>query len=119
MLRAPVFLLALAVAAATGGAALAAGSPKGGKVVFAANGCGACHAFAPAGAKGTIGPPLTRARLAADAKAAKQPLATFVRTSVTAPAAFIAKGYKAGLMPTYTKLTAKQLDDLVAFLQTG
>ncbi len=119
MRRVAIVLTAGLIAASLAGAALAAGNPKAGKDVYTTNGCGACHVFGPAGSKGTIGPSLTKARLTADAKAAKQPLATFIRTSVTTPTKFVAKGYKSGLMPMYSKLSTKQLDDLVAFLQTG
>jgi len=82
------------------------------------NGCGGCHAFKPAGSTGKIGPALTKARLTADAKRAKQPYTTFIRTSIVVPKKFVAPGYKP-VMPAYTKLTKKQLDDLVAFIATG
>jgi len=40
------------------GAAPAAGDPAAGEAVFASAGCGGCHAFAPAGSSGTVGPAL-------------------------------------------------------------
>jgi len=110
-----IFLAALVLA---GGAALAAGKPAAGKKVFKANGCGACHTFKPAGSKGKVGPVLTKARLTADAKRAKQPYTVFIRTSVVAPKAYVAKGYQP-IMPSFAKLSKKQLDDLVAFISTG
>lgn len=109
---------ALAAAVVAAGAALAAGNPAAGKKVFKANGCGGCHTFKPAGSKGTIGPALTKARLTADAKRAKQPYTAFIRTSIVKPKAFVAKGYKP-VMPSFAKLSKKQLDDLVAFVAKG
>ena len=94
--------------------------PKGnvaaGKAVFASQGCGACHTFTPAGAKGTVGPDLDK--LAQYAQAANQAsLKDFVSTSITDPEAYVEKGYASGVMPTtYSSLSAQQLSDLVAFL---
>jgi len=111
-------LASLVVVAVTAGVALAAGNPAAGKKVYAANGCGGCHTFKPAGSKGKTGPALTKARLAADAKRAKQPVTTFIRTSIVKPKAYVASGFKP-VMPSYAKLTKKQLDDLVAFIAKG
>ena len=116
--RVVVLLLSLAVLGA-GGVALAAGNPTAGKKVYLANGCGACHTFKAAGSTGTTGPALTKSRLVADAKRAKQPLTTFIRTSITKPNAYVAKGFSKGVMPPLAKLTKKQLDDLVAFVAKG
>jgi mono/diheme cytochrome c family protein len=89
-----------------------AANPAAGKEVFASNGCESCHTFKPAGAGGKIGPDLDTALDGKDAE--------FIRTSITDPGAFIEKGYQ-DLMPhTYgSQLTSQQLNDLVAFLQTG
>jgi len=112
-------LLAVVVMASLAtGVALAAGSPAAGKKVFQANGCGSCHTFKPAGSKGTIGPALTKARLSADAKRAKQSYTAFIRTSIVLPKKFVARGYKP-VMPGFSKLSRKQLDDLVAFVARG
>lgn len=111
-------LASLVAAALAAGAAVAAGSPAAGKKVFMASGCGGCHTFKPAGSKGTIGPALNKARLTVDAKRAKQPYTTFIRTSIVKPKAFVAAGYKP-VMPSYSKLTKTQVDDLVAFIATG
>ena len=117
MLRVAV-LASLITAALVTGAALAAGNPAAGKKVYNANGCGSCHTFKPAGSTAKVGPPLSKARLAADARRAKQPARLFVRTSIVAPRKYVAPGYKP-VMPSYSKLTKKQLDDLVAFIATG
>jgi mono/diheme cytochrome c family protein len=89
------------------------GSPAAGKAVFAAQGCGNCHTFAPAGSTGTVGPNL------GEALKGKSP--EFIRESIVNPNAEVASGYPAGVMPqTYKdQLTPKQLDDLVAFLSSG
>ena len=46
---------------------------------------------------------------------------TFIRQSITDPEAYIAKGYSGGIMPTNfgTSLTAKQINDLTAFILSG
>jgi len=106
-------------AATAPAAAAATGDATAGKAVFSANGCGACHTFTPAGAKGTVGPDLDK--LADSAKTAKQPLAKFTETSITDPNAYVAPGYPKGVMPgTFgSSLSKKQLADLVAFLDQG
>ena len=113
-----VVICALGAAVVAAGAALAAGNPAAGRKVFAANGCGTCHTFRPAGSKGTLGPALTKARLTADAKRARQSYTLFIRTSIVKPKAFVAKGYKP-VMPSFARLSKKQLDDLVAFVAKG
>jgi cytochrome c551/c552 len=97
------------------------GSAAAGEAVFSANGCGSCHTFKPANATGTIGPDLDKAP-ASDAKADNNmDLAAFIKESIENPDAYIAKGYNKGIMPsTFGKsLSSKQLDDLVAFIQSG
>jgi mono/diheme cytochrome c family protein len=90
-----------------------AGNPQAGKAVFEANGCGSCHTFSPAGSTGTVGPNLDDALKGKDA--------AFIHESIVDPNAEIASGYSAGIMPqTFgQQLSQKQLDDLVAFLQSG
>jgi mono/diheme cytochrome c family protein len=89
------------------------GSPEAGKTVFQVTGCGGCHTFAPAGTTGTTGPDLD------DVLAGKD--AGFIRQSIVEPDAEIAQGFSPGVMPqTYEdQLSAKQVDDLVAFLMSG
>lgn len=100
--------------------AAAAGDATKGKAVFASAACGACHTFKPAGASATVGPDLDT-KPATDAKAAKMPLAAFVRESIVNPDAFISPRYAKGIMPTTfgTQLSKTQLDDLVAFIAAG
>jgi len=97
-------------------AAKATGDPAAGKVVFTSKGCAACHTFKPAAANGKVGPDLDDLKASAD-KAGK-PLDEFIATSITDPNAYIAPGYKAGIMPKLP-VTPKDVDDLVAFLSSG
>jgi cytochrome c oxidase subunit II len=121
-MRAPVHVLTTAdwnawvreqQAAAGGG-----GGPDG-KAVFASAGCGGCHTFQPAGANGAVGPDLDE--LPAAAEKAGQPLAAFVRTSIVDPAAYVAPGYKSGVMPGSfgESLSEEEIDALVGFLTEG
>jgi mono/diheme cytochrome c family protein len=89
------------------------GSPEAGKAVFAAQGCGSCHTFAPAGSSGAVGPSLD------ETLDGKEP--PYIRRAVVDPNADVAEGYNAGVMPeTYEdQLSPEQLDDLVAFLASG
>jgi mono/diheme cytochrome c family protein len=93
-----------------GAVELAVASVTRGKKVFVQTGCGACHTFRAAGAKGTIGPNLD--------KALKGKSAAYIRQSIVKPNAVIAKGYKRNIMPsTYARqLSKQQLADLVLFL---
>lgn len=94
--------------------AVTAGDPEQGKTLYTANGCGGCHAFAPAGSSGTVGPKLDD--LVAAAKTAGQPLDAYVAESIRSPGSFVVKGYTDGVMPPYAQLTSEQVGDLVAFL---
>ena len=90
-----------------------------GKAIFAAQGCGSCHTFTPAGpdARGNIGPDLDK--LPQYAKQANKPLKEFVATSIAHPEAYIQPGYPKNVMPkTYGTLPAQDLKDLVDFLTT-
>ena len=63
-----------------------------------------------------VGPDLDK--LAADAKAAGEPVADYVRQSIVDPNAVIAKGYQPNVMPPTFGDTLKpdELDALVAYL---
>jgi cytochrome c oxidase subunit 2 len=90
----------------------AKGDAAAGKEVFAAQGCGSCHTFEPAGSSGNVGPNLTEALKGKDA--------AFIHDSIVNPNAVVASGFQPNIMPqTYgSQLSAQQLADLVAFLQT-
>jgi cytochrome c oxidase subunit II len=89
-----------------------------GKAVFANNGCASCHTFAPAGAKGTVGPDLDK--LPQEAQRAGKPLQQFIRESIVDPNAYVEPGFPKGIMPTtFSSLPKAQLTALVAFLAGG
>jgi cytochrome c oxidase subunit 2 len=90
------------------------GDPAAGKKVFNdTGGCGGCHAFAPAGSSGSIGPDLSEVLKGKDAD--------FIKESIVDPNAEIAAGFQPNIMPQDygSNLTSKQIADLVAFLQQG
>lgn len=84
--------------------------------LFADAGCGGCHAFAPAGTEGEVGPGLDN--LVATAQKAGQDPADYVREAIVDPGKVVAPGYEAGVMPpSYGEtLTPEEIDSLVAYL---
>jgi mono/diheme cytochrome c family protein len=93
------------------------GDAVAGKALFAPNACATCHTFKPAGATATIGPDLDQ--LAADAQTANRgSLVQYTTESIVNPNAYVVPKFPANVMPKDfgTKLTKKQIDDLVAFL---
>lgn len=89
------------------------GKAPNGKIVFSAQGCGSCHTFKAANATGTVGPDLDKALQGKDS--------AFIRESISDPNKEIAPGYQPNIMPPNfgQTLTPTQLNDLVAFLQSG
>jgi mono/diheme cytochrome c family protein len=89
------------------------GHAPNGKIVFSAQGCASCHTFKPANATGTVGPNLDTALKGKDA--------AFIKESIDDPNKVIASGYQPNIMPQNFQqtLTPTQINDLVAFLQTG
>jgi mono/diheme cytochrome c family protein len=93
------------------------GDPVAGKAIFTAQGCVACHTFKPAGSSATVGPDLDK--LAVDAKTANRgSVEQYTSESIVSPNAYVVPKYPAGVMPQDfgTKLSKKQIGDLVAFL---
>jgi mono/diheme cytochrome c family protein len=84
-----------------------------GAQVWVANGCGSCHAFAPAGAKGTLAPDLTETLRGSSR--------TFIRRSITDPDAEDRTGWGTGMMPPdyADRMSGAELDALVDFLLEG
>ena len=91
------------------------GDPAAGKTIFAKNGCGGCHTYAPAGTKASVGPDLDRLPELAQ-NADQGPLGQFVETSIVNPSAYVEDDYQDLMPKTYGNLPQKQLADLVAFL---
>jgi mono/diheme cytochrome c family protein len=91
----------------------AGSSAPPGLAVFQAQGCGSCHAFAPAAATGTMAPDLT---VSLDGKPEE-----YIRQSIVDPAAAAEPGWSGGTMPQdyAERMTARELDALVAFLAAG
>jgi cytochrome c oxidase subunit 2 len=126
VLTKPAFAKWLAKAKQEAAKAKQAATANPGLAVFNSAGCGGCHTFTPAKSSGTTGPSLddvqtnfTRAK--AEGKTKATDLAGFIKESIVDPNAYVAKGYAPGIMPTGfgSNLSAKQLDDLVAFLAKG
>jgi len=112
-------------AAAMAGAALATGggeeertasapaAARAGEAVWAANGCGSCHTFAPANAHAPIGPDL--------AVTLKGMPASYIRDSIVAPSKAAAPGFEVGVMPDDygARIAPAELDALVEFIRAG
>jgi mono/diheme cytochrome c family protein len=95
------------------------GDAAAGKALFAAQGCGSCHTFAPANSTGTVGPDLDELSSAAQA-ANRGSLGQYTFESIKDPNAYVVPGFSAGVMPPFgTTLTDAQIADLVAFLTAG
>jgi mono/diheme cytochrome c family protein len=92
----------------------AQGDSEAGKQIYAANACGSCHTFQPAGSSGTTGPDLDE--LPDLAEKADKPLVEFTQESIEDPNAYVEEGFPEGVMPAYDQLSEKELTDLVAFL---
>ncbi len=109
---------AMTIAAFAGGGSdpptrTAAATPAAGErgaQVFAEQGCGSCHAFAPAGSSGPIGPDLTHSLQGRSRD--------YVLESIVLPNKVAAPNYGTGAMPEdYAQRIAPQdLDPLVDFL---
>jgi cytochrome c oxidase subunit 2 len=97
------------------GSATPGGEETSGEEVFTSAGCGACHAFTPAGTDAQVGPSLDQI------DPGDQPLEEFVRESIVDPNAKIAAGFQPGVMPeTFeSSLSDDQLDAVVQYLVEG
>jgi len=116
-LKAVTALLAVVALAGCGG-----DDPKGssqpaakgdpGLKVWAAQGCGSCHAFAPAGSTATIGPNLSNS-LGGRSR-------DFIRESIVAPNARVGGGGTSIMPEGFAKKMSKdELDALVEFIAKG
>jgi cbb3-type cytochrome c oxidase subunit III len=88
-----------------------------GQQIFTAAGCAGCHTLSKAGATGTIGPSLNDLANSSDIKGSPQ---DYVRQSILDPNAVVAKGFQAGVMPSFQgKLSDKQVQALIQYLLGG
>ena len=87
------------------------GDPQAGEALFASNGCGGCHVFSAAGSSGAVGPNLD------ESLEGKDP--DYVHRAIVEPNADVAEGYQPGVMPSFSRLSDDQVNDLVAFLTQG
>lgn len=93
------------------------GNAASGKALFAANGCGGCHTYKPAGTSADVGPNLDN--LAADAKKANQgTLDQYTFDSIKTPSSYVVPGFQP-VMPDFSSLGDQKIADLVAFLTQG
>jgi len=103
---------------------LPAGNAQNGQTLFAAQGCSACHSLKPD--EKIVGPSLSgigqrsadRIK-AADYKGKATTGELYVKESVLNPSAYIVPGFPDAMLKDYAqKLSAQQLADIIAFLQT-
>lgn len=102
-----------------GGSTDTGGASADGEALFAENGCGGCHTFAPAGSDGAIGPSLDT--VAARAEKAGASPEDYVHEAIVDPNATIADGYQPDVMPgSFGKtLSPEEIDALVSYLLGG
>jgi cytochrome c553 len=100
-------------ATATADSAPATAPASGGLAVWAANGCGGCHTFAPANAKGMFAPDLALSLQGVDK--------AYIRQSIVDPGAVTAPNWDPGGMPTdfAERIPPEDLEKLVAFIERG
>jgi mono/diheme cytochrome c family protein len=111
LLAAGAGMLGVAVAGTDGRADRAPAPPaRDGAAVWAAQGCGSCHALAAANATGDVAPHLDRALRGMPAAA--------IRTSIVAPGAEASPGWTPGAMPEdyASRMRPEELARLVGFL---
>ena len=108
---------AMTIAAFAGGGHAEAPPPKmpagdRGAAVFAEQGCGSCHTFAPAGSTATIGPNLGNS-LGGRSR-------DYIRESIVAPNAKVGGGGESIMPEGFAKrMTKAELDALVTFIAEG
>jgi mono/diheme cytochrome c family protein len=111
----PALLVVLALAACGGEEQRRAKpAPKSdpGLSVWAAQGCGTCHSFAPAGSTATIGPNLSHTLIGRSR--------AYIRQSILKPNAVVVGGGTSVMPGDFAKRISKpQLDALVAFVARG
>ena len=129
-----LIVVVLALTACGGGSqpAAAGGNVDNGKKLFngpaiasaGSAGCITCHSLEKG--KTLVGPSMAGiATVAAadiksvDYKGTAKSVEEFLKESIVSPDVMVTQGFQPGIMPkTYTKLSAQELNDLVAYLQT-
>ncbi len=93
-----------------------ANAERGREVFFGVGACDACHIASANPA--FVGPPLVAIASRAGTRIAGMNAVDYIRASIMEPDAFVVSGMPPGIMPsTYgEKLSADQLDDLIAYL---
>jgi hypothetical protein len=86
---------------------------RDGKALWVQHGCGSCHAFEAADARGQIGPNLS--------STLKGVPDSYIEESIVAPSKVAAAGYGTGMMPEdyASRMTPAELDALVSFISSG
>jgi cytochrome c5 len=86
---------------------------RDGKAIWVQHGCGSCHAFAAADARGDIGP-----NLSATLKGMPE---RYIRESIVTPSKVAAAGFGTGMMPEdyASRMTPGELNALVEFIRSG
>ncbi len=123
-----LLILAFTLAACGGGSApeegAAVGDAAAGQTIFAQTlvgtqpGCVTCHSLEPGVT--LVGPSLATIGADAGSRVSGQSAEDYMRKSIEEPDDHIAEGFSAGLMPAAlaNELSAQELSDLVAYLQT-
>lgn len=123
-----LLILALTLAACGGGSAPEGDAPAGdaaaGETIFAQTligtqpGCVTCHSL-EAGVT-LVGPSLATIGADAGSRVSGQSAEDYLQQSIQEPDVHITEGFSAGLMPAALadELSAQELSDLVAYLQT-
>ena len=90
-----------------------AGTADRGAQVFIEQGCGSCHTFAPANARGGVGPDL--------ALSLNGRTRGYILQSIVAPNAEVAQGWNPNIMPADfgKRIAAKDLVPLADYLSQG
>jgi mono/diheme cytochrome c family protein len=101
------------VARATATPTADAAAVRDGKALWVEHGCGSCHTFAPAGARGLMAPNLS--------STLKGVPDSYIRESIVEPDKVAASGFSTGMMPTdySSRMTPAELDALVEFISAG